>query len=69
MIDHDLIEIDPDSAIAHDIEGKPFVTGGADAGEATDSAEILEELHTGMAWLPYDNATVSWATFRGNRKL
>ena len=43
-------------AIAHDIEGKPFVTGGVDDGEVTDSAEILDE---GNQWLPYEHANVS----------
>lgn len=48
------------AAIAHDIEGKPFVTGGVDDGEVTVSAEILEE---GNLWLPYDNATLTEPKF------
>ena len=44
-------------AIAHDIEGKPFVTGGVDDGEVTDSAEILDS--GGDLWLPYEHANVS----------
>ena len=49
-------------AIAHDIEGKPFVTGGVDDGEVTDSAEILDS--EGDLWLPYEHANVSiWLRF------
>ena len=44
-------------AIAHDIEGKPFVTGGVNDGEVTDSAEILDS--EGDQWLPYEHANVS----------
>ena len=42
------------AAVAYDAAGSPFVTGGADGGKVTDSAEIIG---AGSIWLPFQNGT------------
>ena len=40
------------AAVAYDAEGAPFVTGGADGGQVTNTAEIIG---AGSVWSPFQN--------------